>query len=64
VRPVRAVIAGLSLAVASSSLQAQQIAAVELSPSHAVVTAGDTIRLRVTARDSAGGVVRARAGGQ
>jgi hypothetical protein len=57
VRPVHALIAGLSLALASVSLKAQQVATVELSPAHASVTAGDTIRFRVTARDSAGGVV-------
>ena len=57
VRPVHALLAGLPLAFASAPLHAQQIATVELSPAHASVTAGDTIRFRVTARDSAGGVV-------
>ena len=56
-RPVHALIAGLPLAFASAPLHAQQVATVELSPAHASVTAGDTIRFRVTARDSAGGVV-------
>ncbi|MGH7538709.1 MAG: LVIVD repeat-containing protein [Gemmatimonadales bacterium] len=53
---------GFSLTIllgAPARLPAQHIATVELAPAHAAVTAGDTIRFRVTARDSSGQVVAA-----
>ncbi len=55
-RPVTALLTGVALAL-PSALPAQGVATVELSPARAIVTAGDTIRFRVTARDSAGAVV-------
>jgi hypothetical protein len=46
------------LLVASARLlSGQQVAVVEVTPAHATVTAGDTIRFRVTAKDSSGQVV-------
>ena len=44
----------LGLLVGSHALGAQQVATVVVSPTQATVTAGDTIRFRVTAADSAG----------
>src|SRR5262245_45269611 len=44
------------LTIAAAPL-AGQAAVVEVTPAHASVTAGDTIRFRVTARDSAGRIV-------
>lgn len=55
-RPVHALLSGLALA-ATAALQAQRVATVELSPPHASVTAGDTIRFRASGRDAAGQVV-------
>ena len=45
------------LLAVGSRLSAQHVAVVEVSPSHAAVTAGDTIRFRVTAKDSSGQIV-------
>jgi hypothetical protein len=58
VRPVRALLVLVALLLlASGALPAQQIARVEVSPVRAAVTAGDTIRFQVTAKDSSGTVV-------
>jgi len=57
VRPVHALLIGAALGAAASTLQAQQVAVVELSPPRATVTAGDTIRFSAVARDSAGNIV-------
>lgn len=54
-RPVAA-LCTVTLAVAAP-LTGQGVATVEVSPAHASVTAGDTIRFHVVARDSAGGAV-------
>jgi hypothetical protein len=49
-------VAGLLAVFVAAPLTAQ-VAAVAVTPAHASVTAGDTIRFRVTAKDSAGRVV-------
>ena len=58
-RPVGAgvVLGALLLLVVPEVLHAQQIATVTVSPAHAAVTAGDTIRFQVTVKDSSGTVV-------
>jgi hypothetical protein len=55
VRPVAA-LCTVALAL-TPPLPAQGVATVEVTPAHASVTAGDTIRFRVAARDSAGAAV-------
>jgi len=46
-----------ALLVAASRLISAQVAVVEVAPARATVTAGDTIRFHVTARDSSGRLV-------
>lgn len=45
------------LVLAGSHVSAQGVAVVEVTPAHATVTAGDTIRFHVAAKDSAGRIV-------
>ncbi len=56
--PVHAALALVALLrLTPTALCAQQAATVAVSPAHATVTAGDTIRFQVTAKDSSGRVM-------
>ena len=53
-RLLSTVFSGLLAVVTPGRLCAQQVVSVEVTPAHASVTAGDTIRFHVSAKDSAG----------
>ena len=57
VRSVRALLGCVALLLLAGTLPAQQVATVEVSPARAAVTAGDTVRFQVTAKDASGTVV-------
>lgn len=55
------VLIAVSVVVTAGRLSGQQVASVEVTPAHASVTAGDTIRFHVSAKDSAGRPITAAA---